>query len=394
MNKARVFFVFYILLNFCLLLYSYTQVDLSLTFSHASIFQTIEKSFQNIGWYQRPLSTTIFLIILSLMFGSYLYLLYLAKKNKITRKFFWGLLIISSCVLAFSYNAFSYDLFNYIFDAKILTHYHQNPYLHKALDYTSDPMLSFMRWTHRTYPYGPVWLAITTPLSIIGLNIFILTFFIFKFAIAGFFLGSIWFLEKIVNHLKIDNKFFPLVLFAFNPITVIESLVSSHNDIVMMFFALAGFYFFLKRKWVLSILLVIASFLIKTVTVFLLIPIILSFFEKFIKISLENVLRITALSLLAASAYVLTQKEIQPWYFLWVFPFIALLKPNRFIISTTIFFTIGLLLTYMPVVGIGNYVSGGSYKLEILPTSILIGLIFGFIYPFIAKASVINRFFV
>ena len=75
----------------------------------------------------------------------------MAKKKKISKPFVWLIIFVSALLLVFSYNAFSYDIFNYIFDAKIFTHYHQNPYLQKALDYPGDPMLSFMRWTHRVY---------------------------------------------------------------------------------------------------------------------------------------------------------------------------------------------------------------------------------------------------
>jgi len=63
--------------------------------------------------------------------------------------------------LLFSYPFLSHDLFNYLFDAKIVTFYHQNPYILKALDFPSDPWLRFMHWTHRTYPYGPSFLFLT-----------------------------------------------------------------------------------------------------------------------------------------------------------------------------------------------------------------------------------------
>ena len=137
-------------------LYSFTQIDLSLTLSKASVWQDIQKSFQHIGYFQRPLSTLIFLILTLFLFLIYSLYLKFSLANKLTRKKVWYLIIFISIVLSFSYNAFSYDIFNNIFDAKILTYYHQNPFIHKALDFPNDPMLSFMHWTHRTYPYGPM----------------------------------------------------------------------------------------------------------------------------------------------------------------------------------------------------------------------------------------------
>ncbi len=108
---------FYLLSCIGLFFYSYTQVDLSLTLSRASLYQIVEKSFQYIGYFNRPLSTYLYIGLLVLLFGFYIRLLNLAAKEKIQRKTFWLLTILVTIVLTFSYNAFSYDIFNNIFDA-------------------------------------------------------------------------------------------------------------------------------------------------------------------------------------------------------------------------------------------------------------------------------------
>ena len=144
----------YLVLVIGLFLYSFTQVDLSLTLSQWSIWQVIQKFFQHIGYFQRPLSTFLYIVIILLLFISYFLFLLLAHKKKVTRKQIWILVIATSIILTFSYNAFSYDLFNYIFDAKIVTFYHQNPYEQKALDYFNDSWTNFMRSTHRVILMG------------------------------------------------------------------------------------------------------------------------------------------------------------------------------------------------------------------------------------------------
>src|SRR6185369_13728901 len=144
-------------------------------------------------------------------------------KKKMKSKNILFLILITAGILIFSYNAFSYDLFNYIFYAKIITHYHQNPYLHKALDFPGDPMLAFMQWTHRTYPYGPLWLGLTIPISFAGLNFFPLTFFLFKSLAAVYYLGSSFLIWKISKKILPEYQYFNLVLFALNPLVIIES---------------------------------------------------------------------------------------------------------------------------------------------------------------------------
>jgi hypothetical protein len=298
-----------------------------------------------------------------------------------------GLLIITAFILAFSYNAFSYDLFNYIFDAKIITHYQQNPYLHKALDFPNDPMLSFMRWTHRYYPYGPAWLFLTAPISFLGLNIFSLTFFLFKALISGFFLGTVYFIEKIVRKVSPGNEIYALVFFGLSPLVLIESVVSAHNDIVMMFFAVLGLYLILNKKLIFSIISIIFSFLIKDVTILLLFPILI--FQnpiKKISLSLENFFRLCVITMIMGFAYVLTKLEIQPWYFLWIMPFISLLKPNRYIFLVTSGISLGLLLRYAPFLYQGDW-NGIAIPIRFYVSIItpVIFLIFGFLWQVFRK---------
>lgn len=338
-----------------LFFYAFTQIDLGLAFSKSVELQKILFSFQQIGYFQRPLSTALFLVIVILLFGFYLYFLWGVFKNKIKIKFIWLIIGTTAVILAFSYNAFSYDLFNYIFDTKIVTHYHQNPYLHKALDFPKDPMLAFMHWTHRTYPYGPLWLGLTIPLSFLGAQIFWLTFFIFKFFIAGCYLGSAYLIYLINKKILPEYQNFNLVLFALNPLVIIESLVSSHNDIVMILFALFGIYLFLTGRKLFSIIFIAVSAAIKIPTISLVVPLVLSYLP--IKSKLDNQKLIWAFVLFSTASlfYVLTKLEIQPWYILWVFPFTCLLRPNKYLIAGFIGLTAGLLLRYAPFLYYGNW---------------------------------------
>jgi len=353
--KALVIKYSFLAVVVALFLYSYTQVDLSLTLSQVSIWQIIQKNFQQIGWFNRPLSTLLFVSITALMFAYYIWFLKKAWSKQIKIKEVWVLVIVTSVILALSYNAFSYDLFNYIFDAKIVTHYHQNPYLHRALDFPGDPMLSFMQWTHRLYPYGPVWLGLTVPLSFAGMNFFLLTFFLFKFMIAGFYLGTVYLIYKINERINPQHALLNTVFFAMNPLVIIESLVSSHSDIVMIFFAILGIYLFFLKKKILAIIAIIVSSQVKIPTIALILPMVLSFSLLKLKLDNSRFVQLCVLTMLASFLYVLTKIEIQPWYFLWLLPFISLLKPNKYIFAGTVGLSLGLLLRYLVFIYFGNW---------------------------------------
>src|SRR5260221_2129105 len=149
-SKRKFLLYLYIIVCLSLFLYSFTQIDLSLTFSRITFLRNLVKNFQYIGYFNRPLSTYIYGTLLGLLYLFYGIFLYLAKKNRLEKKYIWRIIIVTAVIFTLAYNAFSYDLFNYIFDAKIITHYHQNPYINMALNYPRDPMLSFMHWTQRT----------------------------------------------------------------------------------------------------------------------------------------------------------------------------------------------------------------------------------------------------
>lgn len=356
MNFSRFVSFFYFSVITCLFFYSFTQIDLSLSLTkHPAIFE-IQKVFQYVGFFNRPLSTAIFVSIISLMFLFYGYFLYKSHKSELSNKYLWILILGTSGILALSYNAFSYDIFNYIFDAKIITLYKENPYFHKALDYPNDPMLSFMRWTHRVFPYGPVWLGLTVPLSLLGMKIFILTFFLFKFLIAGLFLGSCYLILKINKKINSEDKNFGLVLFALNPLVIIESLVSAHNDVAMIFFALWGIYLFFNGKKILSIILILISSQIKIPTIGLLIPLSLSYLPnlKFFE-ARRNIILVSILSMTLVLFSGLLTREIQPWYLLWVLPFVAIYKKNKYLVTLIIGASLGLVLRYCVYIFYGNW---------------------------------------
>jgi hypothetical protein len=347
----------YLLTVVGLFLYSFTQVDLSLTLSRWSIWQVIQKYFQHIGYFQRPLSSFLFSGIMLLLFFFYLMILRGINKGKILRKNVWFLIIATTVILTFSYNAFSYDLFNYIFDAKIVTYYHQSPYLQKALDYLSDPMLSFMHWTHRLYPYGPVWLGLTVPLSFIGMQVFLPTFFLFKMLISASFLGTVYYLGKIIQKTSSRDGLFETAFFALNPLVIIESLVSVHNDMAMMFLAVIGIYLLVSQKYIRSIILLVLSIGVKFATAFML-PIytlVLYLQKKKKTINWQPLFIWTAILMIIPIILASYRTNFQPWYLLNILPFAALSSRRYYVFIPSVIISLFASFEYLPFLYSGNW---------------------------------------
>lgn len=382
-QKVNTFLHFsYLIVVIGLFFYSFTQVDLNLTLSRWPPLVVLQNYFQNIGYYQRPLSTYLYLIIILFLYLFYFIFLRQARIGKI--RGFWILIIATTIILTFSYNAFSYDLFNYIFDAKIVTNYYQNPYLHKALDYPLDTMVSFMRSTHRFYPYGPVWIGFTIPLSFLGFNMFLPTFYLFKTLIAASFLGTVYFLKKIIDNMKIQNAWYGISLFVLNPLVLIESVVSAHNDIVMMFFAVFALHLLLKKKYIFSFIVLALSIGIKFATIILL-PVFIYIAIMQLKNKTIDFKRIfmTVFILMCAGVAIVSfssgtnkNPELQPWYFLMAFPFAALIAQKRIIVLLTICVSFGMLLSYIPYIQTGEWPRDiVDFKIKLLIASITVGIL-------------------
>ncbi len=356
-RPSRLLIGLYSLLLFFLLLYSYTQVDLGLTLTGASYITDIEKAFQYIGYFNRPLSTILYVLIVIFLFTFYGLFLYIAKKGKLPKATLWKIIFAVTAILVFSYTAFSYDLFNYIFDAKILTHYHLNPYMYKALDFPGDKMLSFMHWTHRTYPYGPTWLFLTVPFSFIGFQIFIPTFFLFKLLVGVLYLGTIWAIGKIMQVISPKREVLALTFFALNPLVLIESLISGHNDIAMMFLAMVSILFLVQKKYFLAFILLVLSVGVKYATGFLLpLFIVIYLFEKREVVIRWPTIMLTFIATMLLALFAATLRStFQPWYLMYLIPFAALISDEEYSIYPISILSVMGLLNYTPYLFMGNW---------------------------------------
>lgn len=350
----KITFFFWVFACISLFLYSFVQVDLGLTLNRASIVQTIQKSFQYVGYFNRPLSTYLFISVVLFLFTIYCFTMYGVYRKWLSGKIIWTIIFFASAILLFSYNAFSYDLFNYIFDAKIITYYGQSPYEHKALDYPSDPMLGFMHWTHRTYPYGPLWLGITTPLSFLGGGYFLPTFYIFKLLMVGAYLLCSVMIYKIAKKTKLLNPVFALTFFALNPFVMVESLVSAHNDIVMMGLVMTSTYLLISKHKFKGFLFFALSVLVKFATI-LLVPLFLWYPISKQK-NKDFVFFLGSVVLMMVGVYLASSRTtFQPWYFLLVFPFASLISNRYFVFLPVVIFSLLILFQYVPYFYTGNY---------------------------------------
>lgn len=322
--------------------YSYALVDPNITLLNSTMWTSFREVMVQIGYHNRLLSWQLFLGIMLVLFGLHAFVMRHHRKFHALH-----IAMLAGGILTFAYPFLSHDLFNYMFDARILTHYGDNPYLQKALDYPEDSWLRFMHWTHRSYPYGPSFLPITLVPSFLSFGTLILNFLLFKSMFAGFYVGSVWILSKM-------NKQWSL-FFATHPLVLLEGLVNAHNDLLGVFFALLGMLYLSQKKAQpllgRAMLLISAGIKYATAPLF----IVTSYKKK----NTMNVL--AALGVIGLTGYLTFSYEIQPWYYLNLFaliPFYFAFKHHTYIL------TAGLVATYYPYIALGSWAMEGNTELK------------------------------
>lgn len=263
------------------------------------------------------------------------------------------ILIGITCIVLFFSNThmLSQDIFNYLTTAKVLFMYHENPYIIMPVEFIGDLNLLFTHAANKIALYGPIWILLSGIPYLFGFGNFILTLFNFKLMMTLFYIGTILLVKKLSGY---D---FSLVLFALNPLVIVETLVGNHNDIVMMFFALLSYYLLKRKKILLAILSLLVSILIKYATVFL-IPIFILVVFKILrnkKIDWNDVYYKSTISMLLIFLLSALRVEIYPWYAIWFLTFASLIPQKKILLYISFAFSFGLLFRYVPFMLLGTH---------------------------------------
>src|SRR5260370_24200539 len=136
----------------------------------------------------------------------------------------------------------SQDILAYAGFSRLVATYHANPYFVPISAYPQDPFKALNYWATSTFAYGPVWLAIC---SLLGFVMgpqplgYVLAFRLF--ALAAHLL-NIWLVITILRSSGQSSRVVTLgaLLYAWNPLVLLESSLGRHNDVFMVTFLLAA----------------------------------------------------------------------------------------------------------------------------------------------------------
>jgi hypothetical protein len=137
------------------------------------------------------------------------------------------------------------DIFNYVNYGRMEAVHHLNPYTTiPILEPHNDPSYDLSNWHQLLSPYGPLFTIFTFVVVPLGVAA---TFWVLKGCLALASLATIWLVWKCARLLGRDPVK-AIVLVGLNPIVLVWGLGGDHNDFLMVFLVVFGFYLLLRAR--------------------------------------------------------------------------------------------------------------------------------------------------
>jgi hypothetical protein len=193
----------------------------------------------------------------------------------------FGVAAVVSIVLAFTYPLLSDDMFYGIAGGRTFGCYGQNPFAVPPARFTQDPFFPYTGWRDLTMPYGPLWVLISGFVAKVSDRGLLATVLAFKALNVGLFLLTTGLLARLLARRTPRTALAGLVLWAWNPLVLVEIASSAHNDIVMITLIVVACSFAAARRPTPTLLALALAVAAKYVAVLLVPFFLIHFFRRY-----------------------------------------------------------------------------------------------------------------
>ena len=147
----------------------------------------------------------------------------------------------------------STDVYAYIMEIRVGVVHHANPMVVPPGAFPGDPLLKYVTsWKDLPAIYGPAWAvllsALTYPLRPLG-DAPWLYLAAYKLLAAGFHLANAAMIWRLLGAWKPEQQVWGTLLYAWNPLALLEYAGSAHNDAPMIFFLLLALWLAQQGRW-------------------------------------------------------------------------------------------------------------------------------------------------
>jgi hypothetical protein len=373
MKRSTLWFGLYFLLTALYSVFTYALTDPNLVLSTWKPYWDFQQWMWGTFFNNSVLLTQVYVLLVSLLMVCWWKVVKHTATSSSRKKVLFKAVLL--CLpLLFSYNALSHDVFNYIFNAKMVMVYQENPHVSVALNHATDPWTRFMHNTHTPAPYGYGWTMFSLLPYLLGFNVFSLTWFLFRLLNLSAVPLLFVLICKIGERLRVNVTAKNLAVVFLSPLLLIEVISNSHNDLWMLIPAIASLWLIsevsakqFSSRVILSVLLFVASISTKLATVVLL-PLwlfslwrvvilnttLLSWVPRLLQRAFDTGWALTRSNLGLFSSILLflpllTERSqyFHPWYLLWSFIWIPLIQV-RWWKNILLALAVSSLLRYVP----------------------------------------------
>jgi hypothetical protein len=217
-----------------------------------------------------PASFAAALMARALMFAGYIIALVRLRRTSTTP----ALRTLLSCALLFCLPfffmpfLFQTDVYSYVIYGRIAAIHDGNPFVDLPSRYPGDPYQTYVSpaWRYQPSVYGPAWVALSHLLTLLveglggGAWLYEL---VYRLALIALHLGGALLVWRILGRLRPQLQGYGTLLFAWNPLLLIESGAYIHNDALMLFLLLLALWLHLSRRYSLAMLALALAILTK-----------------------------------------------------------------------------------------------------------------------------------
>lgn len=163
-------------------------------------------------------------------------------KQCMPRTFIWAGALLAGAIYVLTPAMLSHDIIVYASYGRVLMTYHANPYFVEIAAFPHDPFTPINYWARTVSAYGPIWVFVCGLFSLVlqpAVLAYVLAFRLFALAIHLF---NTWLVGRTLHDMGRSPRTVTLgmLLYAWNPLVLLESSLGGHNDVFMLMFILLG----------------------------------------------------------------------------------------------------------------------------------------------------------
>ena len=166
-------------------------------------------------------------------------------ENRRTMLFIWLGVVIAGGFLVFTQALISSDVFAYATYGRTIVAHGSNPYFVVPSAFPQDPISHLNGWKDVTAAYGPLWMGVCSLIALIAGTSATRYLLLFRLFALAAHLVNIALVMAILRTQRRSSRTITLgtLLYAWNPLLILEFCFSGHNDVCMITFILLGMLF-------------------------------------------------------------------------------------------------------------------------------------------------------